>query len=355
MKRKFLVFIVSVGLFTAAVGGIFYLLTKQFLFEGPEKVGREVIYEVKLGQSFNSISRDLQAKGVLKSAEAFSVYGRFTRQIPNVKVGEYKLSTAMTPPQVMAVITSGYSVTRAITIPEGYSIFEIAELLELKGFASRAEIMKLAFNKEFAKKLLGVERPSLEGYLYPDTYGFTKYMGAEKILGEMVKTFKENFARVPKPYPFEWNDYQVITMASIIEKETGAPHERQIISSVFSNRLKKNMRLQTDPTIIYAKALHSGKLVIDIKRADLSWSHPYNTYTRPGLPPGPISNPGFDAMKAAVNPAITDFLYFVSQNDGTHIFSETYEKHSAAVRKYQQNRKAREGKSWRDLTTKDKK
>lgn len=338
-----------------AVGGIFYLLTKQFLFEGPEKIGREVIYEVKLGQSFNSISRDLQAKGVLKNAEAFSVYGRFTRQIPNVKVGEYRLTTAMTPPQVMAVITSGFSITRSLTIPEGYNVFEIADLLESKGFASRAEIMKLAFNKDFTKKLLGVERPSLEGYLYPDTYGFTKYMGAEKILGEMVKTFKENFAKVPKPYPFDWNDYQVVTMASIIEKETGATHERQLISSVFSNRLKKNMRLQTDPTIIYAKALHSGKLVIDIKKADLSWSHPYNTYMRPGLPPGPISNPGFDAMKAAVNPAITDFLYFVSQNDGTHIFSETYEKHNAAVRKYQQNRKAREGKSWRDLSTKDKK
>lgn len=332
------------------LGGLFYILTKQFLFEGPDKVGREVIYEVKMGQSFNSIARDLQARGILKNADAFRVYAKFTRQIPKVKVGEYLLNTAMTPPQVMAVITSGFSVTRALTVPEGFTTFEIATLLEQKGFATRAEVLKLCFDKNFVKKVLGVERPSLEGYLYPETYMLTKYMGAEKILTAMVKTFKEKFEKVPKPYPFGWTDYQVITMASIIEKETGAPQERQLISSVFSNRLKKNMRLQTDPTIIYAKALKTGRIVIDIKKVDLTLEHPYNTYMKSGLPPGPISNPGFDAMKAAVNPAITDFLFFVSQNDGTHIFSESYEKHAAAVRKFQINKSAREGKSWRDLT-----
>ena len=350
MRRKFLVFAISVSLFVVGLGGLFYILTKQFLFEGPDKVGREVIYEVKMGQSFNSIARDLQARGILKNADAFRVYAKFTRQIPKVKVGEYLLNTAMTPPQVMAVITSGFSVTRALTVPEGFTTFEIATLLEQKGFATRAEVLKLCFDRNFVKKVLGVERPSLEGYLYPETYMLTKYMGAEKILTAMVKTFKEKFEKVPKPYPFGWTDYQVITMASIIEKETGAPQERQLISSVFSNRLKKNMRLQTDPTIIYAKALKTGRIVIDIKKVDLTLEHPYNTYMKSGLPPGPISNPGFDAMKAAVNPAITDFLFFVSQNDGTHIFSESYEKHAAAVRKFQINKSAREGKSWRDLT-----
>lgn len=349
MRRKFLVFALSAGLFAVTIGGLFYLLTKQFLFEGPDKVGREVIYEVKMGQSLNSIARDLKTAGVLKNAEAFSLYARLTRQIPNVKVGEYRLNTAMTPPQVMSVITSGFSITRPVTVPEGYSLFEIADLLETRGFSKRADIMRLGFDKVFIKKVLGSEKASLEGYLYPETYNFTKYMGAEKILSEMVKTFKSNFEKLPRPFPMNWTEDQVVTMASIIEKETGAPHERQIISSVFHNRLKKKMRLQTDPTIIYAKALKSGKLVIDIKKADLSWPHPYNTYTMAGLPPGPISNPGFDAMKAAVNPAITDFLFFVSQNDGTHIFSETYEKHSTAVRTFQQRRSARQGKSWRDL------
>jgi UPF0755 protein len=350
VRKKLLVTFLAVGLFTLAVGVLFFILTRQFLFEGPEKKGREVVYEVKLGQSFPSLAQDLKKLGVIKNAQAFALYARVSRQIPKIKVGEYGLNTSMTPTQVMRVITSGQSILRSLTIPEGYSIFEIAELLEMKGYASRSEILKLSFDKNFVRKVLGVERSSLEGYLFPETYLLTKYMGAEKILSEMIQTFKTHFEKVPKPYPMGWNDLQVVTMASIIEKETGAPHERQLISSVFHNRLKKNMRLQTDPTVIYAKALRDGKIQIDIKKSDLSWDHPYNTYMRAGLPPGPISNPGFEALKAAVNPAITDFLFFVSQNDGTHVFSESYEKHNQAVRKFQQNRKAREGKSWRDLS-----
>lgn len=349
VRKKIIVFATAAVFLSLALAGVFYILTKQFLFETPEKRGRIVFYEVMPGQPFNSIARDLQDRGVLKSAEAFQVYARFTRQIPKVKAGEYQFTTAMTPPQVMKVITSGQSVQRPITIPEGFSVFEIADLIEAKGFAKRSDIIRLAFDKKFVKKVLGEEQASLEGYLYPETYKFTKYMGPEKILAAMVRNFKENFAEIPKPYPFGWTPHQVVTMASIIEKETGAPHERQLISSVFSNRIKKNMRLQTDPTIIYAKALQMGKIVIDIKKSDLSLNHPYNTYKRAGLPPGPISNPGKEAMKAAVNPAITNFLYFVSQNDGTHIFSETYEKHVNAVRKFQMDRRARQGKSWRDL------
>jgi len=349
VSKKIKVFVTSALLLLLALAGVFYILTKQFLFDAPEKKGRVIIYEVMPGQPFNSIARDLHAKGVLKSAEAFQVYGRFTRQIPKVKAGEYQFTTSMTPPQVMNVITSGQSLQRPITIPEGYSVFEIASLIEAKGFAKRSDIIKLAFDKNFVKRVLGEEQASLEGYLYPETYNFTKYMGPEKILAAMVRSFKENFAEIPKPYPFNWTPHQVVTMASIIEKETGAPHERQLISSVFSNRIKKNMRLQTDPTVIYAKALKIGKIVIDIRKSDLMMDHPYNTYKRAGLPPGPISNPGKEAMKAAVNPAISDFLYFVSQNDGTHIFSETYEKHASAVRKFQMDRRARQGKSWRDL------
>ncbi|MFN8791166.1 MAG: endolytic transglycosylase MltG [Bdellovibrionales bacterium] len=349
MKKKVGVFLFSFLLFGAALGLVAYMLSRQFLFQGSEPQGRDVIYEIRQGQNFHAIARDLQKMRVLKSAEAFAVYARLTRQIPNVKAGEYRFNTAMTPPEVMAVMTSGQSVTRSITIPEGYSVFEIADLLESKGFAKREEILRLAFDRAFVKKLLGEYYSSLEGYLYPETYSFTKYMGPEKILSEMVRLFFVNFEQVPKPFPFSWNRHQVVTMASLIEKETGAPHERQLISSVFTNRLRKNMRLQTDPTIIYAKALQVGRIVIDIRKSDLTMNHPYNTYMKSGLPPGPIASPGKDALRAAVNPAISDFLFFVSQNDGTHIFSETYEKHANAVRRFQMDRRAREGKSWRDL------
>ncbi len=348
MKKKILIFALVFLALALAVGGFSVLLGQQFLSQGPEKQGRDVVYEVKPGQPFSSISRDLQRAGVIKNSRAFVLYAKVSRQIPNVKVGEYALNTAMTPVEVLKVITSGHSMARSLTVPEGYSVFEIADLLQARGFARREEILHLVFDRNFVRQVLGEERDSLEGYLFPETYSLTKYMGAEKILTEMVDMFKGKFQDVPRPFPPGWSDFQVVILASLIEKETGAAFERPLISSVFHNRLKKNMRLQTDPTIIYGKALRDGRIEIDIKKSDLTWENPYNTYMRSGLPPGPISNPGFEALKAAVNPAMTEFLFFVSQNDGTHVFSENYEKHGQAVRKFQQNRAAREGKSWRD-------
>lgn len=347
-KKWGLLFIVLI-IFTTAVGGVFYILSNQFLFQGAEETPREVIFELRAGRPFNQVAHELKALGVLKNSEAFILYARLTRSIPHVKAGEYKFVTTMTPIEVMRIMKSGISIRHAFTIPEGYSIFEIADVLEQKGFAKRGEVIALAFDTSFVQKVLGRPAPSLEGYLYPNSYQFTRYTKVEKILEFMVQEFKKNFAQLNPPYPFNWSEHQVVTLASIIEKETGAPQERPLISSVFHNRLKKRMRLQTDPTIIYAKALNSGKIVIDIKKADLSWPHPYNTYTISGLPPGPIANPGLEALKAAVQPANSEYLYFVSQNDGTHIFSEAYGEHNKAVQEHQKSRKARQGKSWRDL------
>lgn len=352
VKRKLFTTAVVFFLFTLAVGGAFYMLTRQFLFQGAETTPREVIFELRAGRPFNQVAHELKALGVLKNSDAFILYARVTRSIPRVKAGEYKLVTTMTPVQVMRVLTSGISVRHAFTVPEGFSVFEISDLLEQKGFAKREEVLKLAFDPVFVQKLLGRPAASLEGYLYPNTYQFARATKIEKIFEVMVGEFKSNFAQLQPPFPFNWTEQQLVTLASIIEKETGADHERAMISSVFHNRLKKKMRLQTDPTIIYAKALETKKVVIDIKKADLSWDHPYNTYMRGGLPPGPIANPGLEALKAAASPADSNYLYFVSQNDGTHVFTETYQDHSNAVQKFQMNRRARQGKSWRDLSTK---
>ena len=350
VSRRTLVTAFVVVMFVSAVIGVFYLMTRQFLFEGADTAKREVIFEVPVGIPFPQVAHQLKDLGLLKNAEAFILYARMTRAIPKVKAGEYRFQTTMTPVQIMRVLTSGVSVRRALTIPEGYSSFEIAELLEQKGFAKKNEILKLIFDPGFAEKLIGQKVSSLEGYLFPNSYQFTRYSKPEKILESFVSEFKKNFSEIQGPYPFQWNAHQVVTLASIIEKETGAPFERPLISSVFHNRIKKKMRLQTDPTIIYAKALQSGKIVIDIRKSDLSLDHPYNTYMRSGLPPGPIANPGLEALKAAVRPEASEYLFFVSQNDGTHIFSESYEKHAKAVQQYQMNRKARAGKSWRDLS-----
>jgi UPF0755 protein len=350
VSRRFLVTVFVVMMFTSAVVGVFYLMTKQFLFEGADTAQREVIFAVPVGIPFPQVAHQLEDLGLLKNAEAFILYARWTRAIPKVKAGEYRFHTSMTPVQIMRVLTSGVSVRRALTIPEGYSSFEIAELLEKKGFAKKNEILKLVFDPDFAQKLIGQKVSSLEGYLFPNSYQFTRSAKPEQILEAFVSEFKKNFSEIQGPYPFEWNAHQVVTLASIIEKETGAPFERPLISSVFHNRIKKKMRLQTDPTIIYAKALQSGKIMIDIRKSDLKLDHPYNTYMKSGLPPGPIANPGLGALLAAIQPETSEYLFFVSQNDGTHIFSENYQNHAKAVQQYQMNRKARAGKSWRDLT-----
>jgi UPF0755 protein len=353
VSRRWGVGIIIIVVFLLAFAGSIYLVSNQFLFQGAESTPREVIFELRSGRPFAQVAHELKALGVLKNSEAFILYARLTRSIPKVKAGEYKFITTMTPLEVMGVLKSGVSIRHSFTVPEGFSSFEIAELLEQKGFGKKEEIIKLIFDPQFVTRVLGRPAPSLEGYLYPNSYQFTRYTRAEKILEFMVQEFRKNFKQLTPPFPYNWDEHQVVTLASIIEKETGAPHERPLISSVFHNRLNKKMRLQTDPTIIYAKALIRGKIILDIKKADLNWDHPYNTYKRGGLPPGPIANPGLEALKAAIDPADSEYLFFVSQNDGTHVFSENYRDHNKAVQDFQKNRKARQGKSWRDLTTRD--
>jgi len=228
-------------------------------------------------------------------------------------------------------------------------MFEVAEIFEQAGLAPAREVMKTVTDKEFVKRQLGEPRDSLEGYLFPDTYSFTKYTDYHSVLAQMVNHFKAVYKDVEAENKLGWSRHQIVTLASIIEKETGAPEERPVISAVFHNRMVKGMLLQTDPTIIYGKALQAGRIELNITRADLTRYTPYNTYVIKGLPPGPIANPGREALMASIHPAASDYLYFVSHNDGTHQFSVTYKEHAAAVQKFQLDPKAREGKSWRDL------
>jgi UPF0755 protein len=192
---------------------------------------------------------------------------------------------------------------------------------------------------------------TLEGYLFPDTYFLNKTMTAAEIIRGMVRKFAAVWGpdQDARAKELGMTQHQVITLASIIEKETGAPQERPLISSVFHNRLQKRMRLQSDPTTIYGIwDRYDGNL----HKSDLSAQNPYNTYYVPALPIGPISNPGREAIRAALYPSPSNFLYFVSHNDGTHEFTSTYTQHINAVKRFQLNPRARDGKSWRDLTKK---
>lgn len=336
-----------------AVGAGLFFASKTFIHKPAGSSSEQVLFEVRKGQSFQAVSEELERKNLISNAFFFTVYSRFQNGPKRLKVGEYALSSSMNPAQVLAVITSGKSFGKAFTVSEGLNIFEIADLYEQQGFGDRDEFLNLCFEKDFVKSLLGEEHDSLEGYLFPETYQITKYSTTKELLRSMVLNFQQAYADIIAQSKIQGlTKHQIVTLASIVEKETGAIEERPLIASVFHNRLKKNMLLQTDPTIIYGMAEKSRKTIIKISKQDILTPTRYNTYVIKGLPPGPIANPGKAALMATVDPAQSDYLFFVSQNNGTHIFSSKYEDHAKAVRKFQMDPKAREGKSWRDLNKK---
>lgn len=338
-----------IGVFLVSVVGAF--LTFENVINEPMSTEKtEVVFEVEPGQSFSAVMKKLETHKLIKSANGILLYTKINPSKAQIKVGEYMVSPHMRPFEIIDVLKSGKSIERKITISEGLNIFEIAELLTEAGFGKTEDIFNLLADKKFAQSLLAEDVDSLEGYLFPETYSYTKYTNLKSLITQMVQLSLQKWALVSEKAAVRgWSRHQVFTLASIIEKETGAPEERPLISSVFFNRLKKNMMLQTDPTVLYARALHNHKYEISITRADLQFQHPYNTYSRRGLPPGPIANPGLESLRAAVEPATSEYLFFVSRNEGTHVFTKDLASHNKAVSSYQLDPKAKEGKSWRDL------
>jgi UPF0755 protein len=260
------------------------------------------------------------------------------------KAGQYSISSGMTMVNTLDLLTSGKSITTKVTIPEGRNLFQIGEILERKGITKASDFIKYAKDKTFVQKL-GIPSHRAEGYLYPDTYSFQENTPAPMVIKTMVSLFKRKMKTVDFSQS-KLNKHEIVILASVVEKETGAKFERPAIAGVFHNRLKKRMRLQSDPTTIYGiYETYNGNL----RKKHLLQKTPYNTYKISGLPVGPISNPGLESIKAVLSPDNHNYLYFVSKNDGTHIFSKTYADHRRAVNKWQKNRKNREGKSWRNL------
>ena len=340
-----------------AFGSLFVAITLsmgffgyQFLGEGTSSDTAEIIFDVLPGQSMVAVAQNLESQQLIKNAWLFTKYSRFIGAHSKLKRGEYSLNKAMTPDQVLSVIVSGKSVLRNLTVPEGKNIFDIAEIFEKSGYGTKADFFKLVTDQDFILSLLGEKLESLEGYLFPDTYKVTKFDTQKEIIQQMVSHFLAVYKELePQAQQLNWPRNKLITFASIVEKETGLASDRKLVSSVFHNRLKMNMRLQTDPTVLYGKAVLAGEMPTNITRTDLQTPSRYNSYTNYGLPPTPISNPGREAILAAVAPTESKFLYFVSRNDGTTAFSETLVQHNTAVQKFQMDAKSREGKSWRDL------
>lgn len=350
MTKKLKLIFFSTAVLIAAVAGAIIFFGLKIVQTPMSSDQTEIVFEVSPKTPLASIAQELQAKGLIRNAQIFQFYARIKKLGTKIKVGEYSLNRAMNADSILATLASGKSITRSLTVAEGLNVYDIADILEKTGLGSKEEFFKLIHDKEFIKSLLGDELESLEGYLFPETYMITKYDNLKSVIAQMVKRFLAVWPQIePLAKQMNWTRNQVVTFASIVEKETGASFERPLVSSVFHNRLVKKMRLQTDPTVLYGMAVEKGKMPNNISRNDLLTPTPYNSYTNFGLPPTPISNPGQEALMAAVKPATSNYLYFVSQNNGTHIFSETLQQHNAAVQKTQIDPSARKGKSWRDL------
>jgi len=293
---------------------------------------KEKLVIIKPGQGFKSFSKSLQKNGIIKDLYKFNLFARIKGYDKKVKAGEYILSPSITPHKILQILAAGKVYLHKITIPEGYNIRQIASITAKAGLCTETEFLCSVINSSFVHEE-GIDAETFEGYLFPDTYYFSKDVSPEKIISAMIKRFRSVFTPTYKEQAKKlgFSIHQAVTLASIIEKETGDPEERSVISSVFHNRLKKKMRLESDPTVIYGIKKFDG----NIKKRHLKTSTPYNTYKIPGLPPGPIANPGKKAIEAALFPADTNFFYFVSKKDNTHMFSTNLRDHKKAVIKYQ--------------------
>ena len=297
---------------------------------------REFTVEIPRGSSFSETVNILEEAGLIRHKKAFYLQALLKDASEHIKPGEYELSSAMTPAAVLDRLVQGKVKEYFVFIPEGFTLIQIASRLENEGLADRERFIGLASDRGLLSTL-GIEGKNAEGYLFPDTYKLDKSMGEEGIIRFMVKQFTKGLtpAMMERVDDIRLTSDEVVILASIIEKEGGPSEEKPLVSAVFHNRLKKGMRLQSDPTVIYGIKDFDGNL----RRSDLRKRTPYNTYMIKGLPAGPICNPGIEAIMAVLYPAPVNYLYFVSKNNGSHQFSSNLINHNKAVLKYQIKRK----------------
>jgi UPF0755 protein len=291
--------------------------------------------EIPAGASYTAGINLLKENGIIEYGLPLLFLGRVSGSDRQLKPGFYQLSRSMSPLQIFNSLIEGRIIQYSVTIPEGIALDVIKNKLEDKGLIN-GEFWHLAYDRDFLASL-NIDAPSLEGYIYPDTYSFAKGTGIRVIFRIMVQRMREVLDEqlLARAAELDMTENQILTLASIIEREAIYHSERPMISAVYHNRLKKNMKLQADPTVRYGVKKRGKR----IRYRDLRRVTPYNTYVIKGLPPGPIASPGIESIKAALYPADVDYLFFVSKNNGTHYFSKTGEEHIKAVALYQLNGK----------------
>ncbi len=332
-RKRVIFFAIFFILCSAGLSAWFFYYASQ---PGPAGVDEQVVVFIPKGSGLEEIGRILDREKVINYDIRFLLLARYLGLATSLQAGEFLLESGQRPGDVMRQLAADRPLQHRLTIPEGLRLKEVADILAGDGWVEKQAFLDLARDQEFIKGLGLTDVPSLEGYLFPDTYYLTMDFRDEKnILILMVKRFFEMWSNLEGKEQSSLSRNEVLTMASIIEKETGSAAERARIASVFFNRLKLGMRIQSDPTVIYGIPNFSGRLT----RKNLRTKSPFNTYMIPGLPPSPICNPGKKAIQAVLQPEETKDLYFVSKNDGSHYFSKNLAEHNRAVRKYQRKGK----------------
>lgn len=295
----------------------------------------EVLFEIPRGQGVSQVAARLEERGLILSAALFRAALWNRREPVTLKAGTYRFEQPLKLEEVIDKLARGDVAYRRVTIPEGYDLAQIMAAMVDSGLGTVAGFAEVMTRVEWIRDL-DPDAPDLEGYLMPDTYHLPLDADEEALVRRMVTAFRDFWTaeRQARARELGLTTREAVTLASLVEKETAVPAERELVSGVFHNRLRLGMRLGCDPTVIYAVRRVKEYDGI-IHRSDLQLDSPYNTYIYPGLPPGPIANPGRAALDAALDPAETDYLFFVSRNDGTHLFSRTYDRHRQAVEQFQ--------------------
>ncbi len=333
MRRLLIVFVALVFSSCTILGYVAYLN-----FMVPVTPETTVILTIKNGSNLRMVALQLEDSRVIRNQLSLRILARLDQQGGQIQAGTYKFSHAALPQQIMARLVAGDVEKVSLTIPEGFTLRQIIDRIAQAGLGDPQRLTALAHDSTLLKDL-NIDADSLEGYLFPETYSFVPGIDEKNLLTMMVNQLWQNLDRdlLQSAKKLGLTTHQLVTLASIIEKETGQQSEMPLISSVFHNRLKRRIPLQTDPTVIYGIADFDGNLT----RKHLKTPGPYNTYLNRGLPPGPIASPGLTALRAAAHPERTKFLYFVARGDGSHQFSETLQQHNEAVRRYQLHRRSK--------------
>ncbi|MBI1865441.1 MAG: endolytic transglycosylase MltG [Nitrospirae bacterium] len=335
MRRIVLLFLAGV----ATLGAVHLLLALVVPVSwGPAE--KEVM--IPRGASFHEIARRLKDAGVVRETTIFRAAARWKGLDSRIRHGTYAFPARLSALDVIEYLRQGKIIEQKVTIPEGFTSFQIADILAEKKFFPREEFLRAVKDPVVIRDMgIPTDFPSLEGVLFPDTYSIPKGAAPEEVIQMLVDRYKRVWAGLrERAKGLGLSEREVVTLASIIEKETGAESERALVSAVFRNRLARRIPLQSDPTVIYA-LLIEGRFNGNLTRRDLQHDSLYNTYRYPGLPPGPIANAGARSFEAVLSPARADHLYFVSRNDGTHHFSKTLREHNAAVDRYQRRGEGR--------------